>query len=105
AIFQNVIRVVATALLCSWFNMSWASGTKHDIVGGVSFFLSSIIMIILARVLAPPEGKKLETVGSYNSYSVYGTYGMSSGYGYGGGSSSAAYHADNDPEAGEDEKN
>ncbi len=103
AIFQNVIRVVATALLCDWFDMSWASGTKHDIVGGVSFFLSSIIMIILARVLAPPLQKKIETVGSYSSYGVYGTYGMSSGYGYGGGSSNAAYHADNDPEAGEDE--
>lgn len=103
AIFQNVIRVVATAVLCDFFDMSWASGTKHDIVGGVSFFLSSIIMIILARVLAPPPQKKLETVGAYSSYGVYGTYGMSSGYGYGGGSSQAAYHADNDPEAGEDE--
>lgn len=106
AIFQNVIRVVATALLCSWFDdMSWASGTKHDIVGGVSFFLSSIIMIVLARVLAPPLQKKIETVGSYSSYGVYGSYGVSSGYGYGGGSSSAAYHADNDPEAyGEEER-
>lgn len=105
AIFQNVIRVVATALLCDWFGMSWASGTKHDIVGGVSFFLSSIIMIILARVLAPPMQKKIETVGSYASYGVYGTYGMSGGYGYGGGSSNAAYHADNDPEAGDEETN
>jgi len=104
AIFQNVIRVVATALLCDWFDMSWASGTKHDIVGGVSFFLSAIIMIILARVLAPPPQKKTETVGAYSSYGVYGTYGVSAGYGYGGGSSSAAYHADNDPEAGEEEK-
>lgn len=103
AIFQNVIRVVATALLCDWFDMSWASGTKHDIVGGASFFLSSIIMIVLARVLAPPLSKKVETVGSYASYGVYGSYGVSSGYGYGGGSSAAAYHADNDPEAGEDE--
>ncbi|MGA0368439.1 MAG: exosortase/archaeosortase family protein [Kiritimatiellia bacterium] len=104
AIFQNVIRVVATALLCDWFGMSWASGTKHDIVGGVSFFLSSIIMIILARVLAPPPQQKVETVGSYSSYSVYGTYGMAAGYGYGGGSSAAAYHADNDPEADLDEQ-
>ncbi|MDF3127741.1 exosortase/archaeosortase family protein [Kiritimatiellaeota bacterium B1221] len=103
AVFQNVIRVVATALLCSWFDMSWASGHKHDMVGGVSFFLSSIVMIILARVLAPPPGKKIETVGSYSSYGVYGTYGMSSGYGYGGSASNAAYHADNDPEAGEEE--
>lgn len=103
AIFQNVIRVVATALLCDWFDMSWASGTKHDIVGGASFFLSSIIMIVLARVLAPPLSKKVETVGSYSTYGVYGSYGVSSGYGYGGGSSAAAYHADNDPEADEDE--
>jgi exosortase len=99
AIFQNVIRVVATALLCDWFGMSWASGTKHDVVGGVSFFLSSIIMIILARVLAPPLQKKVDTVGAYNSYGVYGGYGVSSGYGYGGGTAAAAYHADNDPEA------
>lgn len=98
AIFQNVIRVVATALLCSWFDMSWASGHKHDIVGGISFFLSSIVMIVLARVLAPPPGKKIDTAGSYSSYGVYGSYGVSGGYGYGGGSSSAAYHADNDPE-------
>jgi exosortase len=104
AIFQNVIRVVATALLCDWFGMSWAMGTKHDIVGGVSFFLSAITMIVVARVLAPPMQKKVETVGSYSSYGVYGTYGVSSGYGYGGGSSSAAYHADNDPEAEEDQK-
>lgn len=104
AIFQNVIRVVATGLLCSWFDMSWATGTKHDIVGGVSFFLSSIIMIVLARVLAPPPQKKIETVGKYSSYGVYGSYGVSSGYGYGGGSSSAAYHADNDPEALEEEE-
>lgn len=103
AIFQNIIRVVATALLCDWFGMSWASGTKHDIVGGVSFFMSSIIMIILARVLAPPPQKKLETVGAYSSYGVYGTYGLSSGYGYGGKASNAAYHADNDPEAGQEE--
>lgn len=104
AIFQNVIRVVATALLCDWFGMSWAMGTKHEIVGGVSFFLSAIIMIVVARFLAPPMQKKVESVGSYSSYGVYGSYGISSGYGYGGGSSSAAYHADNDPEADEEEK-
>ncbi len=104
AIFQNVIRVVATALLCDWFGMSWASGTKHDVVGGISFFLSSMIMIVLARFLAPPLQKKVETVGNYAAYGVYGAYGVSSGYGYGGGSSSAAYHADNDPEADEEEK-
>jgi len=104
AIFQNVIRVVATALLCDWFGMSWASGTKHDIVGGVSFFLSSITMIIVARILAPPMQEKVETVGSYSSYGVYGSYGVSSGYGYGGDASSAAYHADNDPEAEEESK-
>ncbi|WFB35172.1 exosortase/archaeosortase family protein [Kiritimatiellota bacterium B12222] len=104
AIFQNVLRVVATALLCDWFDMSWASGTKHDVVGGITFFLSAIIMIVVARVLSPPPQQKVETVGSYGSYSVYGTYGMSAGYGYGGGSSGAAYHADNDPEAGEEDK-
>ena len=104
AIFQNVIRVVATALLCDWFGMSWASGTKHDVVGGISFFLSSIIMIVVARFLAPPQQRKVETVGNYTAYGVYGSYGVSAGYGYGGGSSSAAYHADNDPEANEEER-
>jgi len=104
AIFQNIIRVVATALLCDWFDMSWAEGTKHDMVGGASFFLSSLIMIILARVLAPPLQKKVDTVGKYSSYGVYGSYGVSGGYGYGGGSSSAAYHADNDPEADEEQE-
>ena len=103
AIFQNVIRVVATALLCDWFDMSWATGTKHDMVGGLSFFLSAIILIVVANVLAPPPQKKSETVGSYSSYGVYGSYGVSTGYGYGGGSEAAAYHADNDPEANEED--
>lgn len=95
AIFQNFIRVVATALLCHWFDMSWAEGTKHDIVGGASFFLVAMIMVILSRVLAPPVQGKLEATGEYGKYGVYGHYGSGS---YGSYGSYGAYHAANDSE-------
>mgnify|MGYP000288622266 CR=1 FL=1 len=95
AIFQNWMRVVATALLCYWFDMSWAEGTRHDIVGGLSFFLVSMIMVLLSRFLAPPTQGR-EVVGEYGKYGVYGHYGSASGYGgYGG---YGAYHAHNAPE-------
>ena len=103
AIFQNIIRVVATAVLSDFFGMEWAIGTKHEIVGGASFFLSSIIMVILARVLAPPPQPKKEAYGSYGTYGVYGSYGAAGGYGSYGGPSTAAYHAANDPEADDEE--
>ncbi len=92
AIFQNIIRVVATALLCDWFDMSWASGTKHDIVGGLSFFIVSMIMVILSRILAPPPQGKKDMYGDYGTYGVYGHYGSGSYGSYG------AYHSANDPE-------
>ncbi len=91
AMFQNVIRVVATAVLCDFFDMSWAEGTKHDTVGGISFFLSSLIMVFAARLLAPPAQAKKDTYGAYGTYGVYGTYGMAGGYG-------GAYTAENAPE-------
>jgi len=100
AIFQNVLRVVATALLCHWGGgmsgggMVWAEGTRHDIVGGVSFFLSSIIMVLLSRFLAPPAQGKSDVYGSYGTYGVYGVYGAGNSYG-----GYSAYHASNDPEA------
>ncbi|MCC5846554.1 MAG: exosortase/archaeosortase family protein [Verrucomicrobia bacterium] len=97
AIFQNIIRVVATALLCDWFDMSWASGTKHDIVGGLSFFIVSMIMVILSRILAPPPQGKKDMYGDYGTYGVYGHYGSGSYGSYG------AYHSANDPEE-DDEK-
>lgn len=104
AMFQNVLRVVATAVLCDFFGMEWASGTRHDAVGGVSFFLSSIIMVVLARVLAPPPKPRSENYGAYSTYGVYGSYGASPGYGTGGGAQNAAYHAANDPEAKEEDE-
>ncbi len=99
AIFQNFIRVVATALLCHWFDMSWASGTKHDIVGGISFFIAAMIMVLLSRFLAPPPQGK-ESFGEMSTYGVYGHYGNSGGYGSYG--TYGAYHAANDSE--EEEK-
>lgn len=93
AIFQNFIRVVATALLCHWFDMSWAEGTKHDIVGGVSFFIAAMIMVLLSRFLAPPPQGK-ESHGDVGTYGVYGHYGASSSYGTYG--TYGAYHAAND---------
>jgi len=104
AMFQNVIRVVATAVLCDWFGMAWASGRRHDAVGGASFFLASLIMIVLARILAPPPQGKSEVQGSYGTYGVYGSYGAASGYGSYGGPQSAAYHAANDPEEDEEKE-
>lgn len=85
---------MATALLCYWFDMSWAEGTKHDVVGGISFFIAAMVMVILSRFLAPPpQGKAV--VGEYGTYGVYGSYGNAGSYGgYGG---YGAYHAANDP--------
>ena len=99
AIFQNFIRVVATALFCHWDgSMDWAEGTRHDIVGGASFFLVSMIMVVLARIFAPPpQGRKEGGVGDYGTYGVYGHYGTGSYGSYG------AYHAANDPEKDEGE--
>jgi len=108
AIFQNWIRVVATALLCHWFDMTWAEGTKHDVVGGISFFLASMVMVLLSRFLAPPPQGK-DVVGEYGTYGVYGHYGTASGYGayggygYGAYGGYGAYHAANDTD--EDEQN
>ncbi len=103
AIFQNIIRVVATALLCDFFGMDWAMGTKHEVVGGATFFLSAIILVFLSVLLAPPPQPKKEAYGSYGTYGVYGSYGAAGGYGSYGGPSTAAYHAANDPEAEKDE--
>lgn len=98
AIFQNFIRVVATALLCHAFDMSWASGTKHDVVGGISFFIAAMIMVILSRFLAPPPQGK-ESLGDMGNYGVYGHYGNTGGYGsYGNYGTYGAYHAANETE-------
>jgi len=104
AIFQNIIRVVATALLCDFFGMDWAVGTKHEVVGGATFFMSAIILVFLSVVLAPPPQPKKEAYGSYGTYGVYGSYGAAGGYGSYGGPSTAAYHAANDPEAKEEQE-
>ncbi len=95
AIFQNVVRVVATAVLCDFFGMQWAEGWRHDAVGSVSFFLVSLMMVLLSLRLAPPvQGKEEDRYGAYETYGVYGVYGYGASYGgYG------AYHAANDPEA------
>jgi exosortase len=95
AIFQNFIRVVATALLCHWFDMSWAEGTKHDVVGGISFFIAAMIMVVLSRFLAPPPQGK-DSFGDVGNYGVYGHYGNSGSYGTYG--TYGAYHAANDSE-------
>jgi exosortase len=104
AIFQNIIRVIVTAILCDFAGMDWAAGTKHELVGGASFFLSAIILVLLSTILAPPPQPKKEAQGSYGTYGVYGSYGAAGGYGTYGGASTAAYHAANDPEAEEEGK-